>query len=340
MKRVIRRVIGIVIVLGLAAFVAIHYINKKGDAPESKEPVFESITVTYDGTYHTLEVANLKDGMRVDYEVGEQMSTKFKDVGVYKFYAIVFDKGTFYGEYEATLEIVPKKVIVKASDLIINENGEQELTIEYNGLIPGDDLNGHIYYDKNYNPKYECNNPNYEAILVGGLYKASQVLVDGVDNYTPSFTYFKHLSNKLFPVTFRNKTYFENRMITEIKFVMLNAFQYYDEEKLEFVVYIVDQDLKTKKEDCTIANGKKIVIDAKEAILNNYEGLVTLKDLNIYVGEGETLVFGDEEMLFGIGCYEGEGDEALLRSVFTSPLGSVYSLPITVKGYWYFGGEK
>ncbi len=348
MKRIFAVIIKTTILLVLLAsvgFIIYSLIFGEGEFNlRPNAPSFNGMTVTYDGEYHTLEVQNLKKGMTVEYEANHSINVDFRDAGEYHFTAWVFkESGQLYETYEATLTIRPRDVLVTMDERLVDHGENLPQSYKVDGLVEGDDLDGYIYYDENGAPTFEWNNKNYNATAIGGNMRVLDTLADGI-GYNPTFGY---LPTSLMPIIFADKTLFENKVITSLTFhFMLN--ENYNEDNLKLVIYVIKSDLSEKREDCTVENGKKHVIDVKDLILSSEGagelgitfGTVTVDGLSIRVGAGETLAFGDVDMQFSL-CTNKESDEhMLIRSIFNDPLGSVYSVPIIVDGYWYFGGER
>ena len=94
-------------------------------------------------------------------------------------------------------------------------------------------------------------------------------------------------------------------------------------------------DLSTLKEDCTIENGKKILIDITDIILNsNNNEIITISDLNIKIGPDETIAIGDTDMTFYMGCYDNNVNNQITRNVFTEKLKTGHSALIQIEGTW------
>ena len=63
-------------------------------------------------------------------------------------------------------------------------------------------------------------------------------------------------------------------------------------------VSVIKTDFSTKKEDCTVENGKKVILDFTGKLGGVTRGnWITISGLNIRVGEDETLAFGDTDMV-------------------------------------------
>lgn len=340
MKRIFAVIIKSTILLVLLAsvgFIIYSLIFGEGEFNlRPKAPSFSGKTITYDGEYHTLEVQNLKKGMTVEYEANYSSNVDFRDAGEYHFNAWVFkENGQLYDMFEATLIIRPRDVLVTMDERLVDHGENLPQSYKVDGIVEGDDLNGYIYYDENGEPTFEWNNKNYNATAIGGNMRVLDTLADGF-GHNPTFGY---LPPSLMPIAFADETLFENKVITSLTFpFILN--ESYDEDNLKLVIYVIKSDFSEKREDCTVENGKKFVIDVSDLIMNSEDATVTVSGLNIRVGKGETLAFGDTDMQFSLCANKANDEHMLIRSIFNDPLGSVYSVPIIVDGYWYFGGER
>ena len=344
MKKRIFRIVSTLILLALIGFLVYSLIIHKGSLKslfEKKgDPMMSDATFTYDGEYHALEVENLKRGMRADYDVEFQVDTSFRDVGEYEYTAWVYDKNGKLVDYmTAYMTIVPKEVFVVV-DPQISDHGEfqpQGYTVD--GLVEGDVLEGYISYDEAGNVVFDHDNPNYSVTAVGGERKYIVDLVNTMD-YSHFDTWVRP---PLMPVTFMETDMLESCVVTSITFVFNSFLEYYDADNLNFVIYIVDKELTRTREECTVENGKKIVVDISEQLQPFIESLyndprITIDGLNIRLGKDETLAFGDTDMQFGFSLYKGKDDDPLIRSVFDSPVGSMHSLPMIIEGYKILGG--
>lgn len=139
------------------------------------------------------------------------------------------------------------------------------------------------------------------------------------------------------PYMLQDTSLFSDTVITEISFPFGGLASGYDvnSEGLYFPVYVVRSDLSSIRDDCTIENGKKILLDLTGKLDGKKAGdWVTVSGLNIKVGGNETLAFGDTDMVV-IPQYKRDNTSYLYyNSVFTnhSP-GKEHSLVFTIKGY-------
>ena len=302
---------------------------------EKKDIAFSDLTVVYDGKPHKIEVLNLGSrSFRYLYTKDVDPSegiVEFKDVGSYQYRVEVVEGGKSIGEYEATLTIIPKYVIIYASDIIEDHDGNtSELNYTIEGLLPGDELGEYVEFTD----KMECQweNKNYRVVIYGGRYKKWTTIFNNYDDFYASNI--NALSPELAPVVFKDNI-FANKTITSITFVYCGTLEDYT-GKLILPLYIVNSDLSTKRGDCTLANGKKIEIDLTEVLPYCYYGeLITIDNLEIYIGEDETLAIGDTNMNFYIGYQAGSESYQIIRNVFDKPVKSYNTLPLIVEGYLY-----
>ena len=344
MKRRIFRIVSTLILLALIGFLVYslitHKVSLKSLFEKKGDPMMSDATFTYDGEYHALEVQNLKRGMTATYEVNYGDETHFRDVGEYEYTAWVYDKSGKLVDYmTAYMTIVPKEIFVVV-DPQISDHGEflpQGYTVD--GLVEGDVLEGYISYDEAGNVVFDHDNPNYSVTAIGGERKYIIDLVNTIGFHDFDIT----VRPPLMPVTFMETDMLENCVVTSVTFVLGGLIENYDEDNLNFIFYIVDEDLTRTREECTVENGRKIVVDISEQlqrmINEGYgDGRITIDGLNIRLGKDETLAFGDTDMQFSIALYRGRDDDPLIRSVFDSPVGSMHSLPMIIEGYKILGG--
>ena len=313
----------------------------------NKELSFIDLTIEYDGEYHTLEVKNLTSKMTVQYltikKDGKIVSeTKFKDAGVYEYDVAVYEEGQADRNFEATLTIKPKNVYIMASDVTETGDFTSDITYEVNGLLLGDTLGENLYVGAENRVDCSWTNKNYNVTVIGGRVLAKGTIIESYMEYGSSNI--EALPISLAPFAFNDTSVFENKTITSISFVYLGLREYYDEEtggyyyddNICLPLYIVKKDFSTKREECTLENGKKILIDLNELISNPYEKeLVRIDGLNIKVGNGETLVFGDVDMTFYMGYDPYEKSFRLVRNVFDGAIRSNHSFPLIVEGEYY-----
>lgn len=92
---------------------------------------------------------------------------------------------------------------------------------------------------------------------------------------------------------------FGGKIITSISFVFSKYADNINENSsnLNVPIYIVKSDFTTKQSECTVENGKKIILDFTGKLAGVKQGdTVTADNLNIRVESDETLAFGDSSM--------------------------------------------
>ena len=261
------------------------------------------------------------------------MDPPFCDAGVYVFKANVWDSETDYGTFKATLTILPKDIVINVDDILEGDDYSSELTYTIDGLIGDDELEEYVGFNSDDKLVCEWENKNYNVTLTGGRYKKEGTILDSYSRqYAPSISY---IPNSLTPVAFKNSTLFAGKSISSISFILYSKNVNFN-EKSEFTIYIVSTDYNTKLEDCTVENGRKIVIDITDKIRGASNGdLITLNNLDIEVGLNETLAFGDPTMNYCIGYYRNNSTNLLVSNIFNDFRNSVHTLPLVVKGYYY-----
>jgi lysophospholipase L1-like esterase len=99
-------------------------------------------------------------------------------------------------------------------------------------------------------------------------------------------------------------------------------------------VYVIKTDLSTKKEDCTVENGKKVILDFTGKLGSVKQGdWITASGLNIKVGANETLAFGDTDMVVLPMYKSGDSTHSFYGKVFGTHSTGSSSLIFKIKGY-------
>lgn len=327
MKKIISFIISFFIVLGLCS------------CDVTKKIVFEDQTIVYDGEYHELKVTNLPEGAKVNYMLYDDrggylhIDPPFCDAGTYVFEASVWDESTDYGTYKATLKILPKEVVVKVDDILETDDKVSELKYTVEGLINDDELGEYVGFDEQDQIKCVWENKNYKVVVSGGKYKKEGTIIDSYSGqYAPSVNY---IPASLTPVAYKNGRQLENRSISSISFILHSSYASFN-EKSYFYIYIVSTSYNTKFEDCSIENGKKIMIDITNKLQFAKSGdLIVVDGLNITLSKDETLAFGDPSMNYSMGYYENNDTNLLVSNIFKDIRNSVHTLPLVIKGYYY-----
>lgn len=302
----------------------------------SDEIIFEDTTVDYNGEYQTIIPKNVPDGVEYSYEY--EFGEKPKNEGIYEI-RISMDLDGKSTTYKAKLTI-RKRVATIVVDDAYEINGVTPVpryTI-YN-LVEGDSLNEELWFS-NKNLMYSWDNSNYELNVIRGAYYTSGTIINTYDklNYTNDDYY--EIPLEIMPFTFKGVEMLQGKTVTSITFTFNGKKPYRDEnsniyyaDEFYLPIYILKEDLSEKKEDCTVENGKKIVINVTELVkAANRRDQITITDLNIEIGEDEILVFGDTDMEFYILCVKNNEGFSILRSIFNNPFYSAYSALIKIEG--------
>lgn len=131
---------------------------------------------------------------------------------------------------------------------------------------------------------------------------------------------------------------FSSYVVTSISFVYggfangANA----GSQNLFMPVYVVKTDLSTRQADCTVENGKKVLLDFTGKLDGvNVGDVLTADDLDIQVGADETLAFGDHEMTVLPKYRKNDSSYGFNADIFSNNVQRFYgnSLNFTVIGY-------
>lgn len=310
---------------------------------KEKEVIVEDVTIEYDGNYHKIVPQNITDDMEYYYIAYDE--NEFRDVGEYEFIIEVYDKGEFHGMYEAILTIIPKQIYIIVDDAVEEYGKRPKISYEVRGIIPGDELGEYLGFDSEHNVDFTWENKNYFVNVIGGKYTIVNSLVNTIDLYENEVNWdgAGALDPSLAPFAFENSSLFENRTITSISFYYggLNVEYDYEKEELYVVgnmylpIYIIDSSYTTLKSDCTVENGRKVLIDITEYVEGKDPGdIITISGLNIKVKEGQTLAFGDDDMALILCSARNEEKYHIFRNVFDERIKGRQTLLIKVDGYY------
>lgn len=320
------------------------------------EIFFEDVIVEYDGNPHSIVPKNITDDMELMYSDSEYNDympneiAEFTDVGEYNISCLISENNKEIGEYEAVLKIVPKQAFIIVED-VIKENGVlPPLTYTIEGVLPNDKLDEYLNYSNDNKINYYWDNKNYNVSIVGGNIKTVGTLIDTIDEYGYGYDNdgINEANPSLAPFAFTNYSFFENKTITSISFRFAGYQMVWDEESKSYVVkgdlklpiYIINSDLSTKKEECDEKNGTKYVIDVSTYLEGKEEGdIITIDGLNIYVGVGQTLAFGDENMGFYLSITSKVDNKdfskyLISRNIFDDKLQGMQTLLVKIEGIY------
>lgn len=138
------------------------------------------------------------------------------------------------------------------------------------------------------------------------------------------------------PFSLYDTTLFAGSVITSISFPFDSLASGYtvDSDKLYMPIYVVKSDFTTVQSDCTIENGKKIILDFTGKLSNVKRGdWITVDNLEINVGQDETLAFGDTEMAVLPMFLRNNATHGFWNKIFSTKGGNNHSLIFTIKGY-------
>ena len=129
---------------------------------------------------------------------------------------------------------------------------------------------------------------------------------------------------------------FSGTVVTSISFPFDSLASGYsvDSPDLYMPVYVVKNDFTTKRSECTLENGKKVILDFTGKLSGVSRGdWLTVDGLNIVVGEDETLAFGDTDMAVLPMFLRNDGTYGFWNKVFETKGGNNHSLIFKIEGY-------
>lgn len=318
------------------------------------EILFEDAIVEYDGNPHSIVPKNITNEMDLDYSDSEYNDylvneiAEFTDVGEYRITCLISENNKEIATYEAILKIVPKQAFIIVDD-VIKENGVfPPLTYTVQGVLPNDELGEYLNFSSDNRINYYWENKNYNVTVVGGNIKTVGTIIDTIEEYGYGYDNdgISAADPSLAPFAFTNSNFFENKTITSISFRFAGYQMVWDDESKSYVVngdlklpiYVINSDLSTKREECNENNGTKYVIDVSTYLEGKDEGdIITIEGLNIYVGVGQTLAFGDENMGFYL-SFASKVDNKdfskylISRNIFDDKLQGMRTLLVKIEG--------
>lgn len=138
------------------------------------------------------------------------------------------------------------------------------------------------------------------------------------------------------PFALYDTSLFSDTVITEISFPFHSFASGYtaDSVGLYMPIYVIKTNLSSAKEDCTVENGKKVILDFTGKLNGVSQGdWITASGLNITVGSDETIAFGDESMAVLPAFLRDNGTHGFWNRVFTTKGSNNHSLIFKIKGY-------
>ncbi len=162
--------------------------------------------------------------------------------------------------------------------------------------------------------------------------KESKVLFDSSDLKDYSSPFLPSYA----PFALYDTTLFSETVITSISFPFDSLASGYtvDSDNLYMPVYVIKSDFTDKKHDCTVENGKKIILDFTGKLSGVKRGeWITVDGLSITVASGETLAFGDTDMAVLPMFLRNDGTHGFWNKVFDSKGANNHSLILKIEGY-------
>ena len=318
------------------------------------EIIFEDAIVEYDGKPHSIVPKNITDDMELCYSDSEYNDympneiAEFTEVGEYRITCLISKNNKEIGEYEAILKIVPKQAFIIVDDVVKKNGVLPFLTYTVQGLLPSDELGEYLNFSSDNKINYYWENKNYNVTIVGGNIKTVGTIIDTIDEYGYGYDNdgISVANPSLAPFAFTNSNFFENKTITSISFRFAGYHIVWDEESksyavkgdLKLPIYVINSDLSTKREECNENDGTKYVIDVSTYLEGKEEGdIITIDGLNIFVGVGQTLAFGDENMGFYL-SFASKVDNKdfskylISRNIFDDKLQGMRTLLVKIEG--------
>ncbi len=145
------------------------------------------------------------------------------------------------------------------------------------------------------------------------------------------------------PFSLYDTTLFSDSVITSVSFPFDSLASGYtvDSDKLYMPIYVVKSNFTTAKSECTVENGKKIVLDFTGKLSNIKRGdWLTVDDLEIKVAPDETLAFGDTDMAVLPMFLRDNGTYGFWNRIFGEKGGNNHSLIFKIHGYKNNSGDS
>ena len=298
--------------------------------PDVSDVIFADKTVTYNGSTQNLAVENLPEGVTVVYGGNEG-----KNAGTYTATATLYYGNKQLRVLNATLTVTPRHAAVTLAGGSFLQNTSANMVYTVDGLLDGDDLGISITMDTSVIGAHQAtatwSNTNYDVTVTGGSYTVSSTLFDSshMSNYSASFI------PGYGPFCLYNTSYFSGQVITSISFPYGGLTTGYttSSQGLYLPIYVIKSDLSSTQADCTIENGKKILIDLTGKLNGVQIGDWITVDVNITVDTDETLAFGDPSMVVLPLFLRDNGTYGFWNRAFTDKGTNNHSLIFTICGY-------
>ena len=292
--------------------------------------VFESKVVEYDGEKHSLEAVNIPDGINVTYEDNE-----FINAGNYTAKANLIKDNEILKTLTAELVINKRKASVVVDNQQSSINSVKDLTYTTSGVLEGDDLGVNLTVDSSSSGQKEIkgtwNNPNYDVTFNTATYTFTESLFNS-SSLTPTSEFLPGYA----PFSLYDTSYFADSVITSISFPFHSFVSGYNEHSnnLFVPIYVVKSDYSTKQSECSVENGKLVILDLTGKLIGVKKGdWVTCDGLNIVVGKDETLAFGDSSMTVLPGFLRNNATYGFWNRIFANKGANNHSLIFNIEGY-------
>lgn len=294
------------------------------------EVIFDDLEVEYDGNTHSIIAQNIPDGVLATYGNNDQINA-----GEYIVTLTLSQDEKVLKTLTASLVITKRKATVIIDDKYSSINNIETLTYTSEGVLPNDDLGVTLNVDTSSSGKKEITgtwtNQNYDVTFVNGTYTITETLFNSSE-LTASSPFLPNYA----PFSLYDTTHFASSVVTKISFPFHSLASGYNvnSSNLYMPVYVVKNDFTTKKAECTIDNGKLIKLDLTGRLNNVKQGdWVTFDNLNIIVGENETLAFGDPNMTVFPGFLRNDGTYGFWNRIFDNKGANNHSLIFNIEGY-------
>lgn len=292
--------------------------------------LFKDVTTEYDGQVHTIEPENVPEGIVVAYENNSKINA-----GEYTVKLIMSKDDVELKTLTAKLTITKRSASVTIDNQKSSVDDLQELTYTVEGVIGEDDLGVELFVDSSSSGIKEIkgawNNENYDVTFNVATYTFTDDLFN-----SSSLTATSPFLPNFAPFSLYDNTCFSNSVITSISFPFHSFASGYNKNSYNLFVpiYVVKNDFSTRQSECTVANGKLVILDLTGKLNNIKQGdWVTCDNLNIVVGENETLAFGDPTMTVLPGFLRDNGTYGFWNRIFDNKGQNNHSLIFEIEGY-------
>ena len=292
--------------------------------------VLEAKSFEYDGNPHSLVAENVPEGITTSYTNNEKVNA-----GEYDVTLTLSKNDVELKTLTAKLIITKRNATVTIDDKKSSINNVEDLTYSVDGVLENDDLGVTLSVDTSSSGKKQIHgtwtNTNYEVEFVGGTYILTETLFNSTE-LTANSAFLPNFA----PFSLYDTSHFAGTVVTKISFPFHSFATGYnkDSSNLYVPIYVVKNDFTTPQADCTEANGKLVKLDLTGKLDNVKAGdFITFDNLNIVVGENETLAFGDANMTVFPGFLRNNSTYGFWNRIFANKGGNNHSLIFNIEGY-------